>query len=38
MRGVRVVTWNMDFWQHQEEHDRAWHWVLDELQPDVFLC
>ena len=38
IQAVRVVTWNMDFWQHQEQHDRAWQWVLDELQPHVFLC
>jgi hypothetical protein len=35
---MRVVTWNMAFRSHGQHHDRAWHWVFDELRPAVFLC
>ncbi len=34
---MRVATWNMAFWSHRPEHDRAWHWLLDTMKPDVAL-
>jgi hypothetical protein len=34
---MRIVTWNMDYWQHHAVHAEAWHWLLDELDPDLAL-
>jgi hypothetical protein len=31
------VTWNMDYWQHPEVHEDAWHWLFDELDPELAL-
>ena len=35
---MRIVTWNMAFWSHRAAHERAWHWFLKTLQPDIALC
>lgn len=34
---MRIVTWNMGYWGHVPTHDAAWHWLLDELSPDIAL-
>jgi exonuclease III len=34
---MRVVTWNMGYWQHPQQHDEAWRWLLDRLDPDIAL-
>ncbi len=34
---MRVLTWNMGFWQRRVEHDRALQYLFAELQPDVAL-
>ena len=34
---MKVVTWNMGYWGHASAHDAAWHWLLDELSPDIAL-
>lgn len=34
---MRIVTWNMGYWGHAPAHDAAWHWLLDELSPDIAL-
>jgi endonuclease/exonuclease/phosphatase family metal-dependent hydrolase len=35
--GMRVLTWNMGFWQRRAEHDHAIRYLFDELNPDVAL-
>lgn len=35
---IRLATWNMGFWEHKKAHEEAWHWLLDELRPDIALC
>jgi exonuclease III len=32
---MRVATWNMGYWGHARTHDAAWHWLFDELAPDI---
>ena len=34
---MRVVTWNMNYWEQHAFHDDAWRWLVDELRPDVAL-
>jgi len=34
---MKVLTWNMGYWGHAKAHDAAWHWLLDELSPDIAL-
>jgi exonuclease III len=34
---MRIVSWNMAYWSHQQRHDDAWQWALTELRPDVLL-
>ena len=28
----------MGFWTRRKKHEQAWHWLLDELKPDIALC
>jgi exonuclease III len=34
---MRVVTWNMGFWQYRPHHDDAWTYLRQELRPDLAL-
>jgi endonuclease/exonuclease/phosphatase family metal-dependent hydrolase len=34
---LRVVSWNMGYWQNKAAHEDAWRHLLNELQPDVAL-
>jgi hypothetical protein len=34
---MRLVTWNMGYWGHSRAHAAAWHWLLEELRPDIAL-
>ena len=34
---MRIATWNMGYWGHSAKLDEAWHWLLDELKPDIAL-
>jgi exonuclease III len=40
---MRVVTWNMNYWQTvdgagEARHEEAWRWLYAVLRPDVLLC
>jgi len=34
---MRVVTWNLDFWQHRAYHNDAWAYLRNEIKPDLAL-
>jgi len=35
---MRIVTWNMGYWSHRAAHEKAWHWLIESLRPDIMLC
>jgi endonuclease/exonuclease/phosphatase family metal-dependent hydrolase len=34
---MRIVTWNMGYWDHKKQHDSAWELLLTEISPDIAL-
>jgi len=34
---MKVITWNLGYWQHQSRHDEAWAYLRDEIKPDLAL-
>jgi exonuclease III len=34
---MKVVTWNLGYWQHQKNHTEAWKYLREEIKPDVAL-
>jgi len=34
---MRVVTWNLDFWQHKATHSKAWGYLRNNIKPDLAL-
>lgn len=34
---MRVVTWNLDFWQHRAYHNDAWAYLRNKIKPDLAL-
>ena len=34
---MRVITWNLGYWQHRFCHDEAWAYLRDEIRPDLAL-
>jgi len=34
---MKVVTWNLGYWQHKSHHDEAWAYLRDEIKPDLAL-
>jgi exonuclease III len=34
---MRIATWNMGCFGNAAKRDEAWHWLLDELKPDIAL-
>ena len=34
---MRVVTWNLGFWQHQASHSKAWAYLRNNIKPDLAL-
>ena len=34
---MKIVTWNLGYWQHAKYHDEAWGYLCNELRPDLAL-
>ena len=34
---MRVITWNLGYWQHRSRHDEAWAYLRNEIRPDLAL-
>ena len=34
---MRVITWNLGYWQHKSRHDKAWAYLREEIRPDLAL-
>jgi len=34
---LKVITWNLGFWQHRSLHDAAWTYLIDQIKPDLAL-
>lgn len=34
---MRIVTWNLGFWQYRAHHDAAWRYLRETLRPDLAL-
>jgi len=34
---LRILTWNLGYWQYSSHHDKAWDYLCNDLKPDVAL-
>jgi len=34
---VKIVTWNMCFWQHQRHFSNSWDYLSNTISPDIAL-
>lgn len=34
---LRVITWNLGYWQHRTAHEKTWAYLRNELKPDLAL-
>lgn len=34
---MKVITWNMGFWQYKNSHNEAWKYLKEEINPDIAL-
>lgn len=34
---MKVVTWNLGYWQHRQMHEKAWDYLKEQLKPDLAL-
>jgi exonuclease III len=34
---VKIVTWNLGYWQFSRYHDEAWAYLRNQIQPDIAL-
>lgn len=34
---MKVVTWNLGYWDHRETHGEAWTYLLETLEPDLAI-
>jgi len=34
---VKVITWNLGFWQHKSNHEKAWLYLREQIKPDLAL-
>jgi len=34
---MRIVTWNLGYWQHSSDHDKAWDYLCNYIKPDIAL-
>lgn len=32
---MKIITWNMGYWQHTKFHDAAWGYLCEVIQPDL---
>lgn len=34
---VKVASWNMGYWQHRAQHENAWRYLIEKIQPAIAL-
>jgi len=34
---IKLVTWNMGYWQYRSKHPEAWKYLRDSIRPDIAL-
>jgi endonuclease/exonuclease/phosphatase family metal-dependent hydrolase len=34
---MRIVTWNLGYWQHSSLHEEAWNYLCNDIKPDIAL-
>jgi len=34
---MRIISWNLGYWLHASQHDKAWDYLLNDLKPDLAL-
>lgn len=34
---MKVVTWNLGYWDHRETHEEGWNYLLETVKPDLAL-
>lgn len=34
---MRILTWNLGYWQHSSQHDKAWDYLCNDIKPDIAL-
>lgn len=34
---MRILTWNLGYWQHSSQHDKAWDYLYNDIKPDIAL-
>jgi endonuclease/exonuclease/phosphatase family metal-dependent hydrolase len=34
---MKILTWNLGYWQHSSHHDRAWEYLCNKIKPDIAL-
>lgn len=34
---MKIVTWNMNYWQKRKKHEEAWRYLVNVIQPDIAL-
>lgn len=34
---LKIITWNLGFWQHKFNHEKAWTYLKDQIKPDLAL-
>jgi len=32
---MKIITWNLGYWQHSSLHDEAWNYLCNEIKPDI---
>ncbi|MCX7000553.1 MAG: hypothetical protein NT106_09715 [Candidatus Sumerlaeota bacterium] len=34
---MRILTWNLGYWQHSSQHDKAWDYLCNDIKADIAL-
>lgn len=34
---MKVLTWNLGYWQHRAHHAEAWSYLRNTIRPDIAL-
>ncbi|HHT9145643.1 MAG: hypothetical protein Q7J76_10005 [Candidatus Brocadiaceae bacterium] len=32
---MKILTWNLGYWQHSSLHDEAWDYLFNDIKPDT---
>ena len=32
---MKILTWNLGYWQHSSLHDEAWDYLCNDIKPDM---